>query len=126
MNVIDSSAWLEYFEGGPNAGFFASAIEDQKQLLIPSVCLYEVFKAILRQAGKKEALEKVAAMRQGKVVDLTTSLALHTASLSLKHKLAMADSIVLATARGHKALLWTQDSDFEKLPSVKFRSKRMK
>jgi toxin FitB len=126
VNVVDSSAWLEYFSDGPNASFFAPAIEDQQQLLVPSVCLYEVFKAILRQVGKKDALEKVAAMRQGKVVDLTAALALQAASLSLQHKIAMADSIVLATARGHQALLWTQDSDFDKLPSVKFRAKRLK
>lgn len=124
MNVVDSSAWLEYFAGGPNAGFFAPAIEDQKRLVVPSICLYEVFKLILRLAGKKEALEKVAAMRQGKVVDLTTSVALHAASLSLKHQLAMADSIVWATTLWHRAVLWTQDADFKTLPSVKFRQKR--
>lgn len=124
MNIVDSSAWLEYFAGGPNASFFAAAIEDQKRLIIPSICLYEVFKTILRQLGKKEALEKTAAMRQGKVVDLTTALALQAASISLKHRLAMADSIVLATARANHGVLWTQDSDFEALPSVKFRAKR--
>ena len=124
MNIVDSSAWLEYFVDGPNAGFFASAIEDQKKLVVPSVCVYEVFKVILRQAGKKEALEKSAAMRQGKIVDLTASLALQAASLSLKHDLAMADSIVLATARVHKAVLWTQDADFERLPSVRFRPEK--
>jgi len=123
VNVVDSSAWMEYFTGGPNAGFFADAIEDQKRLVIPSVCLYEVFKSILRQAGKKEALEKSAVMRQGRVVDLNGSLALRAAALGLKHGLAMADSIVLATARIQQAVLWTQDSDFKDLPSVKFRSK---
>jgi predicted nucleic acid-binding protein len=115
---------MEYFAGGPNAGFFSSSIEDEKNLIVPSVCLYEVFKAILRQSGKKEALEKTAAMRQGKVVDLTAPLAFQAAGLSLQHELAMADSIVLATALTHKALLWTQDADFENLPSVKFRRKR--
>ena len=124
MNVIDSSAWLEYFAGGPNANFFATAIEDQKRLIVPSICLYEVFKTIFRQVGKREALEKTAAMRQGKVVDLTSALAIQAASLSLKHRLAMADSVVLATARGCQGVLWTQDSDFEQLPSVKFRAKR--
>jgi len=27
MNVVDSSAWLEYFANGPNASFFARPIE---------------------------------------------------------------------------------------------------
>jgi predicted nucleic acid-binding protein len=124
VNVVDSSAWLEYFAGAPNAGFFAAAIEDERRLLVPSICLYEVFKLINRQVGKKEALEKTAAMRQGKVIDLSASLAVYAASLSLKHHIAMADSVVLATAQSHRATLWTQDSDFEKLPSVRFRAKR--
>ena len=123
MNVVDSSAWLEYFAGGPNAGFFAPAIEDSKRLLVPSICLYEVFKAIFRQEGKKEALEKTTAMRQGQVVDLTASLSFRAASLSLKHRLPMADSIILATARTHGAKLWTQDADFEGLPEVKYHGK---
>src|SRR5262249_36112013 len=106
--------------------FFASAIEDTKRLVVPSVCLYEVFKSILRQAGKKEALEKTAAMRQGKVVELSGSLALQAASLSLKHHLAMADGIVLATAHTQHATVWTQDSDFENLSPVKFRRKQIR
>ena len=123
MNVVDSSAWLEYFAGGPNAGFFAPAIEDQKRLIVPSICLYEVFKSILRQEGKKEALEKTTAMRQGLVVDLTAALSFKAASLSLKHRLPMADSIILATAKSHGAKIWTQDADFEGLPEVKYRKK---
>ena len=27
MNVVDSSGWLEYFADGPNAEFFADAID---------------------------------------------------------------------------------------------------
>lgn len=124
MNVVDSSGWLEYFAGGPNAGFFAPAVEDLKRLVVPSVCLYEVFKSILRQVGKGEALEKTAAMRQGVMADLDASLAFRAAALGLEHRLALADSIVLATARMYQAVLWTQDSDFAKLPRVKFKPKR--
>jgi predicted nucleic acid-binding protein len=126
VNVVDSSAWLEYFAGGPNAGFFAPAIEDTKRLVVPSICLYEVFKSIFRQEGKKEALEKTTAMRQGQVVDLTAALSFRAASLSLKHGLPMADSIILATARTHSAKLWTQDADFEGLPEIKYRGKSSK
>jgi predicted nucleic acid-binding protein len=124
MNVVDSSAWLEYFAGGPNAGFFAAAIEDRKRLIVPSICLYEVFKSLLRQSGKKEALEKTTAMRQGLVVDLSGQLSLRAAAISLKHRLPMADSIILATARIHGAKIWTQDADFEGLPGVAFRRRK--
>ncbi len=33
-------------------------------------------------------------------------------------------SAVLATARLHDATLWTQDSDFERLPGVRYRPRR--
>ncbi len=40
MNVIDSSAWLEYFADGPNASFFAEPIEDTPSLVVPTLtCL---------------------------------------------------------------------------------------
>ncbi|MEW6776597.1 MAG: type II toxin-antitoxin system VapC family toxin [Bdellovibrionota bacterium] len=123
MNVVDSSAWLEYFAGTPNAAFFTPAIQDTGALLVPTVCLYEVFKTILRQRGKKEALEKVAAMRQGKLIDLTAPLALQAVSASIKYNLPMADSIVFATAQVQGASLWTQDADFKGLPGVKYRPK---
>ncbi len=60
-------------------------------------------------------------MQQSKVVDLDARLALSAARLSIDTKLPMADSIVLATARLHGATLWTQDSDFERLPGVRYR-----
>ena len=56
MNVVDSSAWLEYFTNGPNATFFAPAIEKTGDLIVPSLTLYEVFKRILQQRDEGAAL----------------------------------------------------------------------
>jgi hypothetical protein len=56
MNVVDSSGWLEYFAGGPNAAFFAPAIENTRRLIVPSITIYEVFKSLFRQRGEAEAL----------------------------------------------------------------------
>ena len=33
MNVVDSSGWLEYFVDGPNADFFAPAVENPAELV---------------------------------------------------------------------------------------------
>ncbi|MFO1462553.1 MAG: type II toxin-antitoxin system VapC family toxin [bacterium] len=121
MNVVDSSAWLEYFADGPNADFFASAVEAVDRLLVPAVCCFEVFKKILRERGEDEALQAAALMRQGRVVPLDEGLALEAAKLSMIKKLPMADSIVLATAWSHRAVLWTQDADFEGMDSVQFK-----
>ena len=124
MNVVDSSAWLEYFANGPNAGYFAPPIEAIGELLVPTICLLEVFKRVLQQRGESAALQAVAQMQQGRVVELDAPLALTAAHLGMEAKLPLADSVVLATARHHDATLWTQDADFEHLPGVRFRAKR--
>jgi len=124
VNVVDSSAWLEYFADGPNAGFFAKPIENTKELLVPSLSLYEVYKRVLQQRGDSDALQVIAVMQQGQQVDLDGSLALQAARLSRAHGLPLADSVMLATARAFDAVLWTQDADFKDLPGVQFRATR--
>ena len=121
MNVVDSSAWLEYFANGANAHFFAPAIEWTEELLVPSLVLYEVFKRVLQQRDEGHALQAVAVMQQGTVVDLDTRLALVAARVSLERKLPMADSVILATAHAYGATVWTQDADFKGLAGVQFR-----
>lgn len=123
MNVVDSSGWLEYFADAPNADFFAPAIEDISELIVPSISVYEVFKKVLQERGEGDALQSVAIMTQAEVVGLDTILALHAARLSVELKLPMADSIMLATARMVGATLWTQDADFEGLEGVQYISK---
>src|SRR3990167_9269978 len=109
-NVVDSSGWLEYFADANNAHFFAPAIENTKDLIIPSISILEVFKHILRERSEKEAFESIECMLQGKITDLTLELSLDAAKLSIQHKLPMADSIIFATALEHQATVWTQDS----------------
>ena len=124
MNLVDSSAWLEYFADGPNAQFFAPAIEKTSELIVPTIVVFEVFKRVLQQRSARAALETVAVLRQGRFVDLTSSLAIVAATVSHREKLPMADSIIIATARSENAVIWTQDADFERLPGVKFRAKK--
>lgn len=126
MNVVDSSAWLEYFANGPNAPFFASAIEGTDDLIVPTITVLEVFKRVLQQRGEGPALQAVALMQQGRIVELTSPIALAAATLGLEHKLPLADSVVFATAQAFEAVLWTQDADFEGLTDVRFRAKRAK
>jgi predicted nucleic acid-binding protein len=120
MNVVDSSGWLEYFAGGKNAGFFARAIEDAAHLVVPSLSLFEVFKRVYQQRGEASALQAVALMHQGRVIDLDSNLALAAARLSVIEHLPLADSIMLATARAFGATLWTQDADFDGREGVRF------
>lgn len=123
MNVVDSSAWLEYFTDGRNATAFARPIHATTRLVVPSVSLFEVFKRVMTQRGEDVALEAVAMMRQGRVVPLDDALALEAARLSVEHRMPMADSTILATARAHRATLWTQDADLKDLPDVRYLAK---
>ena len=118
MNVVDSAGWLEYFIGGENADFFAKAIETPESVGVPTISLYEVFKRVLIEKNRTDALEAVALMKEGQVVALDDNLALVAAELSFKLKLPMADSIILATARAFEATLGTQDAPFKDLTDV--------
>ena len=120
MNIVDSSGWLAYFADEPNAEHFLTPLSDSASLVVPTVTIYEVFKVILRESGENEALQAVVAMQKGTVVDLSAPLAIAASKLSLEHNLPMADSIILATAHEFKAIVWTQDSDFESLSKVKY------
>ena len=122
-NVVDSSGWLEYLADAPNAEFFAPALEDPEHLIVPTLSIFEVFKWVLRERGEDAALQAAALMQQGQVVDLDAVLATRADKLGLEHKLPLADSIMLATAHAHGAVLWTQDADFQGLPGVQYRAK---
>lgn len=124
MNVVDSSGWIEFLGGGVNADFFAKALSDVSRLVVPTICVFEVCRWMRRELGERRALEAMALMQQGRIIDLDATLAMSAARLSLEKKLPMADSIVYATARAHEATLWTQDDDFEGLEAVKYIAKK--
>lgn len=121
---MDSSGWLEYLADASNGAFFATPLLDVTRLIVPSVCILEVYKKTLRERGEIRAREAAALMLQGEVVDLGSSLAFNAAVLGNQHKLPLADSIIYATARAHDATLWTQDAHFEGLPGVRYTPKR--
>lgn len=122
--VIDSSGWLEYFADGPNAGDFAAAIESADPLVVPTLALFEVYKRLHLQRGEEVALQAVNAMQGGLVAGLDAATAIAAARASLEHRLPLADSVMLATAQAHAAVLWTQDADFAGIPGVRYLAKR--
>lgn len=115
-NVVDSSAWLEYFADTPRARQFAAAIEDTDNLVVPVLCLHEVFKKVLRERGEHDALQVASVMQSGRVVDVDAALAL----AATRQALPLADTLIYATAQQYGATLWTQDEHFEGLPGVRY------
>ena len=119
MNVVDSSAWLEYLVDTDRASLFVEPIERTRELIVPVLVIYELFKKVLRERGEQPALEVYGLLSQGNVVDVDAGLATDAARLPLP----LADSIIYATAQRYGATLWTQDEHFEGLPGVKYFSR---
>jgi toxin FitB len=124
MNLVDSCGWLEYFADGPNADFYAPALEDPASLLVPTICLLEVFKRVLQQRGEDAALQAAAAMHQGLVAPLDAPIALRAARISHDLKVTLADSVIMATAQSYAATIWTQDAHFKDLEGIRYTEKR--
>ncbi|OFW54628.1 MAG: hypothetical protein A2146_08735, partial [Actinobacteria bacterium RBG_16_67_10] len=108
----------EYLANRPLAGRFAAYLEGREPLLVSAIEIYEVYKVIRRDVSEERALEAVSALCRATIVPVDASLALEAADISLERGLAMADSLVYATARRHGARLVTADSDFEGLPDA--------
>jgi predicted nucleic acid-binding protein len=121
MNLVDTSGWIEYFFDGPNASYFSEPIEDIAHLIVPVVCLYEVFKKVSQVGDNARALQAVAHMKQGRVIELDEETALNAARVSLEYKLPMADSFIYAAGQREEAVIWTQDVDFKGLPGVNYK-----
>ncbi len=120
MNVVDSSGWLAYFADEPSAGHFSSILQDYPNLVVPVIVVYEVFRVILREAGENNAMQAYGALCRGSIVEITPSIAMTAAKISMQYRLPMADSMILAVSRLRKAVLWTQDKDFQGIPGVKY------
>ncbi len=120
MIVVDSCGWIDFFIDGPRAGRYAKHLKTGADLIVPMVTIYEVYKKIKRDSSEESALVAVARMKQGNLVPLNESIALHAADLGLAHGLPMADAIVYATARSAGATVATHDSHFKGLEGVSF------
>ncbi len=118
LALVDSSGWLEYITGDEKADAFGEVLQRDVQVLVPTIVLYEVLKILLLRAGKSEADVFLSEALRRKVVDLTETIALAAASMSIDYKLPMADAIIYATAKAHRAELVTSDAHFTGLPGV--------
>lgn len=123
MNLVDTSGWLEYFADSAQARHFAPVIENLRDLLVPSVVIYEVFKKVALAYDEGKAFAAIAQLKQGRVVNVDETVALYAGKLSIDHKLPMADAFIYAMALLNKAVVYTQDAHFEGLPSVKYFAK---
>ena len=120
LHCLDSSAWIECLDQGPNTQHFAPILKQLPDLLVPSVVIVEVRKVILRQRSRSEADQVTDSMQSCQVIDLSPVLAALAADWSVEHKLSLADAIIYASISKINSTLWTQDQHFEGLPNVRY------
>jgi predicted nucleic acid-binding protein len=123
--LIDSYGWIEYFADGPLADTYATFVEraNAENTITPTIVVYEVYKKIKNTKGEQNALEAYAQISRTKIIELTNSLSLEAADISLTTNLGMADSIIIATAKAYKAQVITSDEHLKNTKEVKFISK---
>lgn len=120
MNIVDASGWIEFFLAGANGPTFKPVIENTRELLVSSVNMYEVHRVLSRKLPVELRDMCLEVMRRAPVIELNDERAIAASQLSLKHGLAMADAAMYAIALEHKAVLWTQDPDYQGLKGVKY------
>lgn len=123
MHVVDSSGWIEYLQDTPRADLFAAAIEDRRQLLVPTIALFEVHKILSRSLSEGLVQSCINVMRLGRVLDLTDMRAIAASRVARQHRLALADAAMYSMAREFDATFWTQDVDYQGLPGVRYTPK---
>ena len=120
MNVVDSSGWIEFFLAGPNGPTFKPVIEQRDRLIVPVIALYEVHKILSRKLPAVVVNQALDVMRLGRVIELTDRRVIAASTIAAQYKLAMADAVMYSMALEHKARFWTQDTDYDGLPSVQY------
>ena len=117
-HLVDTCGWIEWLTEGVLVEKYEPYMLDIEAIIVPTSVQFELYKWAYRAKGKQSALEVIALTEQGKIMDLTTSIALLAADLATQHKLSFADAIIYATAQNETAELITSDDHFEKLPDV--------
>lgn len=120
MYLVDTCGWIEWMTDSPLAPSYSRYLSSPGSLVVPTLVQHELYKWLHREIDLPTALSAIAATQTAIVVPLDTSLALLAADAAREYKLAMADAIIYATARQHRAKLVTSDAHFADLPQVKF------
>ena len=116
---IDSSIWLEYFLH--TAELVGKMMESPDGRLLTSIiCFHEVRRKLLKMNANEAYIKEVIRfMRENStIVPVDEDIAVKSAELSVKHRLATADSIIYQSALASNALLMTADNDFRGLSNA--------
>ena len=118
MHVVDTCGWIEWLADGALAEKFGPHLSNSSELIVPTLVQFELYKWCLREKDEAVALDVIGITEACLVKPLDTRIALSAADLAMRHKLAMADAVVYATALAAGGQLLTSDAHFSGLPNV--------
>lgn len=120
MSLIlpDSNIWISWLLGDAGHARFDGPFVSGS-IIVPAIVVYEVTRWFLANDGSETAELASRQLQRGTHVAIDAAMAAAAAVLAARHRLAMADAMILSCARAHDAELWTQDADFAGLPSVR-------
>lgn len=117
---MDSSGWVEIAGQGPRAQALVDALRQSEHTVVPTIVVREVYRAVEHRAGRDQADLMARYLATMQVVPLDYDLAVNAARLACELGLALADSIIYATAEATGATIVTGDADFAALPLVTY------
>ena len=117
--LLDSSAWLEYFEGNP---ILTKIVDGSTIILASSISLLEVKRKLLKEKIAEEKIEKILVFMQSRaqIIEVTSAIAIEAAAFCHSNALHAIDAIIYASAQHHHVILLTGDNNFRKLQGVEF------
>lgn len=119
--LIDSWTWVEYWSGDSKADEAAAYIDGVEAAVVSTINIAEVYHWILLHYDEKTAKEKREIIkRRCFIIPVSEEIAIEAARIKHSTKLALADSLILATAKSVEAKVVTGDHDFKGLDGVNY------
>lgn len=117
--LIDSWTWIEYWRGSKYARSAAKYIEGDEEAFVSTINLVEIYSWFARAYDDDTARKRLETVeKRSYVIPLEKDIAIDAAKLKLRHKLGIADAVVLATAYHTKGTVITGDPDFKGINGV--------
>jgi predicted nucleic acid-binding protein len=123
MRVVDTSAWLEWLSDSTLGRKVGRELPQPGDWIVPTLVQHELARCLEREVSENAADETIAYSNACVVIPLDTRVAIQAAEIARERGLAMADSIIYATAIDTGADLLTCDARFAKLPHVVYFAK---
>jgi predicted nucleic acid-binding protein len=122
--LIDSWAWIEYWKGEGLAMEAARYIEGDEESVVSTINIAEIYFWVARYYDEGKANEKLRTVeKRCHVIAVERETAIAAAKIRILNKLALADSLIVATARSAGGKVVTGDSDMKHLEDVIFLKK---